>query len=176
MNHRYPGTAINTSTAFPSTPNLQSARGSGHNVPLDQGNTINSSNSSLHTFNNLISHKNVNAVSGAPGHSQSFRQLSGGAQAAHPHAHGGLVNCQSNLSTLSQGSSQAQVIHHGQPHLPNQHANPPHNAKTSMKISVNQNNRKTKQQPAAKHAADPQKQPPSSGGDPKSRHDLQPHS
>lgn len=30
-NHRLPGSAINTSTAFPSTPNLQSARASLHN-------------------------------------------------------------------------------------------------------------------------------------------------
>lgn len=176
MSNRYPATAINTSTAFPSTPNLQSARGSGHNVAQDQGNTINSSNSSLHTFNNLISHKNVNAGPGAPGHPQSFRQLPGAAQAAHPHAHGGLHHSQGNLSSLSQGSSQAHSAHHGQQNPSHPHANPPHNVKTSMKISVNQNNRKPKPQPIAKHNADLQKHPSLSSGDQKARLDLQQHS
>lgn len=183
MNNRLPGTAINTSTAFPSTPNLQSARGSVNNVGGQDhgGNTINSSNSSLHTFTNLIGqhHKGGNAVAThggtSGGTSQSYRgPLSGTTQQqAHhlqvPHQLSASLqhHSQGNISGLSsqQSSSRGQKPsllvhttggtqpmmshHHSQQQVP--HSSNQSNLKTSMKISVNQNNRKKQSQQTKVH-------------------------
>jgi len=110
MNNRFPGTAINTSTAFPSTPNLRSARGSVQNAGQEQGHTVNSSNSSIHTFNNLVNHQhkqqNLHGAMPSSSNPQSYRQMA--TSQTHQSSIQQPHHNQSNASSASAHSNQMQ--------------------------------------------------------------------